>query len=653
MCGIAGFVDRSLGGEQARVVLAAMARAIRHRGPDGEGLWFDAQLGTGLAHRRLSILDLSEAGAQPMTSASGRFVITFNGEIYNHGDLRRELLSHDPQLSFRGHSDTEVFLAACEAWGVERALARANGMFAMGLVDRETRQLHLMRDRLGEKPLYFGNVGGGKAGARLLFGSELKALRAHPAWQGALDFDALAAYFRYGHVPAPHSIHAGIGQLLPGEWVTVDLSAGEELRIERRPYWSAAEVVRHGVAHPLRIGDAGALRELEELLDDAVRLRMEADVPLGAFLSGGVDSSLVVALMQRRSGARVRTFSIGFADEKFDEAPAARAVAKHLGTDHTELYVSPQQSLDVIPQLARIYDEPFADSSQIPTFLVSQLARQHVTVSLSGDGGDELFGGYGRYEQALNIWRGVDAVPAWARRAIQSAIVAVPVPALNALGSWLPRRFTEGRAGDRAHKGAARLSMRSFDELYRSLMSSWQEPELALHREVRRQLGPEERLNITGIGAAYERMMASDLVRYLPNDVLAKVDRASMAVSLEGRMPLLDPRVVEFAWRLPLSLKRRDGTGKWLLRELLYRLVPRPLVDRPKRGFGVPIGSWLKHELREWATDLLSSEALMRDGLLDTQRITRMLHEHVTGQRSWTNQLWTALMFQAWRREHA
>ncbi|MGH8310083.1 MAG: asparagine synthetase B family protein, partial [Steroidobacteraceae bacterium] len=342
----------------------------------------------------------------------------------------------------------------------------------------------------------------------------------------------------------------------------------------------------------------------------------------------------------------------GFAEAQFDEAPAARAVAKHLGTDHTELYVSPRQSLDVIPQLARIYDEPFADSSQIPTFLVSQLARQHVTVSLSGDGGDELFGGYGRYEQALHAWRGVDAVPAWARRAIHSAIVSVPVPALNALGSWLPRRLTEGRAGDRAHKAATRLSMRSFDELYRSLMSSWQQPELALHREVRRQL-TEQRMEGTAVGPAFERMMASDLVRYLPNDVLVKVDRASMAVSLEGRMPLLDPRVIEFAWRLPHSLKRRDGTGKWLLRELLYRLVPRTLVDRPKRGFGVPIGSWLQHELRDWAGDLLSSEALMRDGLLDTQRITRMFHEHVTGRRSWTSQLWTALMFQAWMREHA
>ncbi len=648
MCGIAGFYDRSLGGDQARAVLAAMARAIRHRGPDGEGVWFDAGLGIGLAHRRLSIIDLSEAGAQPMASASGRFVITFNGEIYNHGELRRELLARDANLAFRGHSDTEVFLAACETWGVAEALARANGMFAMGLVDRETRQLHLMRDRLGEKPLYFGQAGG-----RLLFGSELKALRAHPSWQGALDFDALAAYFRYGHVPAPRSIHAGIGQLLPGEWVTIDLSRGEAPAIERRAYWSAADVIRQGMAQPLRIGTSGALRELEALLEDAVRLRMEADVPLGAFLSGGVDSSVVVALMQRCSGSRVKTFSIGFAEETFDEAPAARAVARHLGTEHTELYVSPQQSLEVIPRLAHIYDEPFADSSQIPTFLVSQLARQHVTVSLSGDGGDELFGGYGRYEQALNVWRGMDAVPVWARRAIHSAIVSVPVPALNALGSWLPQRLTAGRAGDRAHKAAARLSMRSFDEVYRSLMSSWQEPQLALHREVRRQLGPEERPGAAAFGPAYERMMASDLVRYLPNDVLVKVDRASMAVSLEGRMPLLDPRLVEFAWRLPLSLKWRDGTGKWLLRELLYGLVPRHLVDRPKRGFGVPIGRWLQRELKEWATDLLSSEALMRDGILDTQRVTRMLQEHITGQREWATQLWTALMFQAWRREHA
>ena len=644
MCGIAGFFDPALREIQARSVLGAMADAVRHRGPDGQGAWFDAGLRIGLAHRRLSILDLSPAGAQPMASGSGRFVIVFNGEIYNHRELRANLIAHDTATQFRGHSDTEVLLAAFEAWGIAATLARANGMFAMAVVDLHLRHLHLVRDRVGEKPLYLARLG-----TSLVFGSELKALRAHPAWRGRLDTEALTEFFRYGYIPAPHSIYADVTKLMPGEWLSVDVSRADSPRVTQQRYWSAADAVRAGLQDPLRIGDAGALALLESLLDDAVGLRMEADVPLGAFLSGGIDSSLVVALMQRRSAARVRTFSIGFDDRRFDEAPAARAVARHLGTNHTELYVSPQQSRELIPQLAAIYDEPFADASQIPTYLVAQLARRDVTVALSGDGGDELFCGYGRYEQALNIWRGVDAVPHWARRALSNAIVAVPVPTLNALGSWLPKRLTAGRAGDRAHKAAQRLSRRSFDELYRSLMSSWQEPADALHREIRRGTAAVARVPRTEVGPAYERMMAADFSMYLPDDVLVKVDRASMAVSLEGRMPLLDHRVVEFAWRLPMQLKRRDGTGKWPLRQLLYRHVPRELVDRPKQGFGVPIAAWLRKDLRTWANELLDREALMSDGLLDTQRIRRMLDEHLSGRRSWTAQLWTTLMFQAWR----
>lgn len=644
MCGIAGFFDPVCSAPRAHEVLGAMASVLRHRGPDGEGLWFDETLRIGLAHRRLAIVDLSAAGAQPMASASGRYVIAFNGEIYNHAQVRRELLARDPSLEFRGHSDTEVFLAACEVWGADEALARANGMFAIALVDRLLRQLHLLRDRIGEKPLYFGRLG-----RAVVFASELKALHAHPAWQGRIDPAALSEYFRCGHVPAPRSIYAGIAKVQPGEWVTIDVAASEPV-VRQRRYWTAADAIRAGRTNPLDIGPEEARERLEALLDDAVALRMEADVPLGAFLSGGIDSSLVVALMQRRSPDRVRTFSIGFREARFDEAPAARAVARHLGTDHTELYVSPHDSLEVIPRLAGMYDEPFADASSIPTHLVARLARQHVTVSLSGDGGDELFCGYGRYQQAMDLWKTIDAVPAWARHALSGAIRSVPVTTLNALGNLLPRRLTAGRAGDRAHRAANRLSARNFDEIYRGLLSSWQDPARAVHREIRREL-PVERPPGPGT-ATYEHMMAADLTAYLPNDVLVKVDRATMAVSLEGRMPLLDHRVVELAWRLPLSLKRRDGTGKWLLRELLYRHVPRSLVDRPKRGFGVPVGEWLQQELQPWATDLLGGEA-MRDGLLNARRISRMLHEHVSGQRSWTSQLWTALMFQAWRHEVA
>jgi len=660
MCGIAGFFDPACPAPRAREVLGAMARTLRHRGPDGEGFWFDEELHLGLAHRRLAIVDLSAAGAQPMISASGRFVISFNGEIYNHGELRRELLAHDPSLSFRGHSDTEVFLAACEAWGPQAALARANGMFAIALVDRRERRLHLVRDRIGEKPLYFGNLGGA-----FVFASELKALRAHPAWHGRIDTASVGEYFRYGYVPSQRSIYAGIGKVQPGEWVTIDVSAdarsaraaGAAPAVQRHLYWSAQEAIRTGLANPLDIGDQEAISRLEALLGDAVAMRMTADVPLGAFLSGGIDSSLVVALMQRRSATRVRTFSIGFREARFDEAPAAKAVAGHLGTQHTELYVSPRDSLEVIPRLAAMYDEPFADAAQIPTYLVSRLAREHVTVSLSGDGGDELFCGYGRYAQAMALWRNVGAMPAWTRGALRRAILSVPADVLNTLGAWLPARLTRGRAGDRAHRAAERLAARSFPEIYRGLMSSWHEPTLALHRDVARQLPsaamawPEVAGSAPASTPSYEHMMASDLTAYLPDDVLVKVDRASMAVSLEGRMPLLDHRVVELAWRLPLSLKRRDGTGKWLLRELLYRHVPRALVDRPKRGFGVPVGDWLRVELRDWAGDLIHSESL-RDGLIDTPRLSRMLREHVAGRRSWTNQLWTALMFLAWRQEY-
>ncbi len=638
-----------------------MARTLRHRGPDGDGFWFDEHLGVGLAHRRLAIVDLSAAGAQPMASASGRFVISFNGEIYNHGDLRRDLLARDPALVFRGHSDTEVFLAACDAWGAETALARANGMFAIALVDRRERRLHLMRDRVGEKPLYFGSLG-----RSFVFASELKALQVHPAWQGRIDREALGEYFRYGYVPAPRSIYAGIGKVQPGEWVTLDLSGhgadvpGSAATIRRHRYWSAAEVIRAGLASPLDIGDEEAIERLESLIGNAVAMRMEADVPLGAFLSGGIDSSLVVALMQRHSGARVRTFTVGFHDRRFDEAPAAREVARHLGTEHTELYVSPRESLAVIPRLAAMYDEPFADVSQIPTYLVSKLAREHVTVSLSGDGGDELFCGYGRYAQAMDLWSNVGALPGWTRSALRRAILSMSVSTLNTLGAWLPNRITGGRAGDRAHRAADRLGARNFAEVYRSLMSSWQEPSLALHRDVRREIGQQHELPAATSSRSeppasdparaptFEHMMASDLTAYLPDDVLVKVDRASMAVSLEGRMPLLDHRIVELAWRLPLALKRRNGTGKWVLRELLYRQVPRSLVDRPKRGFGVPVGDWLRDELGEWAGDLIASET-KHDGLLNTACISRMLQEHVSGQRSWSNQLWTALMFIAWR----
>jgi asparagine synthase (glutamine-hydrolysing) len=641
MCGIAGFVDRSATSEQALASLRRMTDSIRYRGPDAEGAWFDEQLRVGFGHRRLSIVDLSAAGSQPMVSASARYVITYNGEIYNHAQIREELVQARPGTGFRGHSDTEVMLAAFEVWGIERALQKFNGMFAFALLDREERRLHLMRDRIGEKPLYYAQFG-----RTFVFASELKAMKQHASWRAPIDRASLASYLRYGYVTAPRSIYEGVHKLLPGGWLTVELSS-PEVATSLRQYWAAAEVAARGASERLDISDAEALTQLSGLLHDAVGMRMVADVPLGAFLSGGIDSSTVVGIMQKLSPTPVKTFAIGFGEARFNEAESARAVAQHLKTEHTELYVTPRDALDVVPQLPHMYDEPFADSSQIPTYLVSKLARRHVTVSLSGDGGDELFCGYDRYQIAPNIWRGLERSPVWMRRVAVSGIRAMPMGVWNGLGALLPERLTAGRMGDRMLKLADRFAMENFAAIYDSLLALWQQPELALAGAGNggRLVAP---IRLQRLPNQYEQMMAFDLDTYLPDDILVKVDRASMAVSLEARVPLLDHRLIEFAWRLPLHMKRREGTFKWLLRQVLYTLVPRQLVDRPKQGFGVPIELWLRKELRDWACDLLDERKLQQDGFLNHELIARLLREHLSGRRSWTSQLWTALTFQAW-----
>jgi asparagine synthase (glutamine-hydrolysing) len=643
MCGIAGFVDRSATTEQSLASLRRMTDSIRYRGPDAEGAWFDEQLRVGLGHRRLSIIDLSAAGSQPMVSASARYVITYNGEIYNHVRIRDELLQAQPGIVFRGHSDTEVMLAAFETWGIEQALQKFNGMFAFALLDRAERRLHLARDRIGEKPLYYAQFG-----EAFVFGSELKALKRHPAWNAAIDRGALASFLHYGYVPAPGSIYANVRKLSPGAWLEVDVSRPGSPQLRERRYWSAQEVATRAFAQTHEIDERAAGAQLEELLRDAVDIRMAADVPLGAFLSGGIDSSTIVAVMQSLSPRPIRTFAIGFGEKRFNEAESARAVAQHLGTDHTELYVSPSQALEVIPKLPEMYDEPFADASQIPTYLVSHLARQHVTVSLSGDGGDELFSGYDRYSIAMNIWRGLRRAPLWLRRATAATVRSVPMRVWNALGKPLPERISAGRTGDRMHKLADRFELKNFEALYDSLLALWQKPELAMAGGFAAHGRMVQPIELCAAPSEYEQMMVFDLHTYLPDDILVKVDRASMAVSLEARVPLLDHRLIEFALQLPLSLKRRAGVTKWLLRQQLYKLVPQSLVDRPKQGFSVPIEHWLRGELREWATDLLSEERLRRDGFLDPQTVPALLQEHLSGRRSWTSQLWTALMFQAW-----
>jgi asparagine synthase (glutamine-hydrolysing) len=645
MCGIAGFIGTAV--EDRQQILRRMTETLVHRGPDDAGYWFDDRVGVALGHRRLSILDLSPAGHQPMLSPSDRYAIVFNGEIYNHHAIRAELERSGLAPAWRGHSDTETLLAAVDAWGLRRSLDRCVGMFALALWDRQQRRLNLARDRAGEKPLYYGVQNG-----VFLFGSELKALRAHPAFHGEIDREALALYLRHNYVPDPYSIYRGIHKLSPGAMVEVD-----EHRIPTAPvrYWDATEVAAQGQATPFEGSDSDALTRLESVLGQAVADQMIADVPLGAFLSGGIDSSLIVALMQARSTRPVKTFTIGFEDDAYNEAGHARAVAAHLGTDHTEMVVTPAEAIAIVPRLPGMYDEPFADSSQIPTALLCSLARRHVTVSLSGDAGDELFGGYTRYMLASRVWRAVSRVPAPIRRLAARALVSLSPEQWDAvargIGPLLPGRMHVSHPGDKMHKGAALLHHEGLPDVYRSLISQWDRPDLVCIGTPEARSRLEDLMASGGALRPEEAMMLWDLSSYLPGDILVKVDRAAMAASLETRVPMLDHRVVELAWSLPFQMRVRDGEGKWLLRQLLYRRVPRALIDRPKMGFGVPIDSWLRGPLQEWAEALLSESRLKSEGFFDPAVIRNRWQEHLAGRRNWAYSIWTVLMFQSWYAE--
>ena len=648
MCGFAGIIDldRRTGQESLLAVVARMADTLRHRGPDDAGVWVDAAAGVALGHRRLSILDLSPAGHQPMVSASGRRVIVFNGEIYNSQQLRRELDQvTSGSLSFRGHSDTEVMLAAFEHWGVQRAISRMNGMFAFALWDRHERILYLGRDRLGEKPLYYGWTG-----RTFLFASELKALRCHPDFTAGINRHALALYLRHNCIPAPHSIYEGVYKLPPATILAV--SGDAAATAAPAPYWSLKEVVERGVADPFLGSEQEAVEELETLLRDAVKIRMLTDVPLGAFLSGGVDSSTVVALMQAQSEHPVKTFTIGSCEADYDEAGDARAVARHLGTEHTELHVTPAEAMAVIPRLPEIYDEPFGDSSQIVTFLVAQLARHYVTVGLSGDGGDEVFGGYNRHVWNGRIWKSIRWAPRSARAAAAWAIRQIPTrrweTLFQSLNRVLPRSLIHRQFGYKLHKLAGILPACNPQAMYFALASHWMEPESVV-------LDAKEPETLLTRADAWphlsdyaSQMMFLDAATYLPDDILTKVDRATMAVSLEARVPLLDHRVVEFAWRLPGALKIRNGQGKWILRNLLRRYVPPQLIDRPKSGFGIPLDSWLRGPLRDWAESLLDANRLKSEGFLNPRPIRESWNNHLAGNHTWQYHLWDVLMFQAW-----
>jgi asparagine synthase (glutamine-hydrolysing) len=639
MCGIAGFLDFSAGKGRAGLAAAAtrMAATLRHRGPDDSGAWADETSGIALAHTRLSILDLSPEGRQPMHSACGRYVIVFNGEIYNFRPLRSQLetLGH----RFRGSSDTEVMLAAIRQWGLDAALPRFNGMFAFALWDHRLRILSLGRDRIGEKPLYYGRMDN-----VFLFGSELKSLQAHPRFDVEIDREALQLFLRFGYIPAPHSIFCGVHKLPPGTLLRFSPSSPRTAPT-LTSYWSARQVAERAADEPFTASPREAVAHLHSLLDDAVRLRMTADVPVGAFLSGGIDSSMIVALMQAASPQPIRTFTIGFREADFDESACARRIAHRLGTDHTELRLDASDALSLIPRLPQLYDEPFADPSQLPTLLLSQLTRASVTVALSGDGGDEIFGGYRRYFWVRNLWKVFGRVPPFLRSRIAGALTALS-PAqwqalFRAMSPAIPA-LRQRTASRDAYRIAALLEMASPETMYAALMTIWKDA------------GHPVSSSPNPFPHSIERMMMySDAVGYLPDDILVKVDRATMSVGLEGRIPFLDDRVVEFGWRLPLSMKMRRGQGKWILRQLMLKYLPKELFNRPKKGFGVPVDQWLRGPLRNWAENLLDAGSLHRQGYLDPAPIRKKWSEHLAGSGDWAPHLWTVLMFQAWLENQA
>jgi asparagine synthase (glutamine-hydrolysing) len=652
MCGFTGFLDssRQTSGNELQARVTRMTETLRHRGPDDSGTWVDESSGIALGFRRLSIVDLSPEGHQPMHSSCGRYVIVFNGEVYNFSTLSQELkaLGH----SFRGHSDTEVILASIRQWGLEPAVKKFVGMFALALWDRRERTLHLVRDRLGIKPLYYG-----WAGNTFLFGSELKALRANPDFAPEINRDAIVLQMRYNCIPQPHSIYRGIYKLPPGCILTLPSGySPTSSPSQPSPFWSARKIAEQAAADPFMGSDAEAVEQLDELLRDAVRLRMVADVPLGAFLSGGIDSTMVVALMQAQSDRPVKTFTIGFHEEQYCEARRAKAVAEHLQTEHTELYVTPEETLAVIPKLPTLFDEPFSDSSQIPTYLVSALARRQVTVSLSGDGGDELFGGYNRHFWAPRLWKRIGRVPRPFRRVGAGALRQLSPRAwknaFSVADPLLPSRLKVESPGDQVHKLADVLAVKNPEEFYKVLVSHWKKPTDLV-------LGGNEPPGVFNdifgwkvLPSFSQKMMFLDLVTYLPDDILTKVDRASMGVSLEGRVPLIDHRVVEFAARLPLSMKIRNGQGKWLLRQNLYKYVPKTLLERPKMGFGVPIGTWLRGPLKDWAESLLDERRLRKEAILNPLPIRKKWAAHLSGKHNWQYDLWDVLMFEAWLEEN-
>jgi asparagine synthase (glutamine-hydrolysing) len=646
MCGFSGFYDSTHQLSDFEQQLTKMGDAIIHRGPDDGGIWFDQKVGLGFSHRRLAVVDLSEAGHQPMESSTGRYVIAFNGEIYNHFDLREELAINGGNTQWRGHSDTETLLACIEAWGLKQTMIKATGMFAIALWDKVESTLSLVRDRIGEKPLYYGWHNGS-----FLFGSELKALTTHSTFHKEIDKDALTLLLRHNYIPTPYCIWKNTHKLTPGAIFTLDLNSNES---STETYWSVKQTLESASTIQTTKNDKEAIDALEDVLSKAIAKQMVADVPLGAFLSGGIDSSVIVALMQSQSDVPIKTFSIGFHEKKYNEAEHAKAVAEHLATDHTELYVTADDALEVVPKLASMYDEPFADSSGIPTYLVSKMAKEKVTVALSGDAGDEIFCGYNRYVLTHGMWSKFKKIPVPLRKFCASVLTSISPMLWDKLGRGLEKLFP-GRIpayfGDKIHKGAGVLESKSIEELYKNLVSLWHEPETLV-------LGAKEPETVVSdpqlkprLNSHLEVMMGTDMMSYLPDDILVKVDRAAMAVSLETRIPFLDHHLIEHAWKIPLTSKIRDGKGKWILREVLFRHVPRELIERPKMGFGIPLEDWLRGPLKSWAEQLLDHDRLVKEKIFCPRHIHSKWQEHQSGKRNWSYHLWTILMFQAWLTE--
>lgn len=646
MCGLTGFWDFK-GSHQAPLqpIVQAMSARIQERGPDSSGDWCDETLGLALGHQRLAIVDLSPAGHQPMVSASQASILAYNGEIYNAAELRKELVALGSV--FRGHSDTEVILEACERWGVLETCQRLIGMFAFAFWDRKNRVLSLARDRLGVKPLYYGFHRG-----IFFFGSQIKSFQIHPTWKPILNKQALVSYFRFGYVPSPLSIFEGIQKLPPGNVLYIDQAHALSQTITLERFWDLQKIASAGQQNPYSFSDIQAIDALDALLQDAVKRRMIADVPLGAFLSGGIDSSTVAALMQSSSNRPIQTFSIGFQEADYNEAQHAAMVAKHLGTEHHELYLSSDETLGIIAQIPKFFDEPFADSSQIPTFCVSHLARQHVKVALSGDGGDELFAGYNRYVTSKRIWENLRPLPYWLRHLFARGIFALSPQSWDRVLSCLPTAWHCPQMGDKVHKFANILTAKNRQMFYKTLVSHWQDPTSLVNNTTENSVYPwSESEDLFAQYPMIESLQLMDTLTYLPDDILTKVDRASMAVGLEARVPLLDHRLVEFAWHLPMRFKIRNHQSKWLLKQVLARYVPAYLIDRPKMGFGIPLDHWLRGALRPWAETLLSFEKLQADGILNPKPIRQKWEEHLSGKRNWQSSLWAVLMFQAWKEE--